>query len=623
MTPAQNEKQLENTKIEQNNHKIDEQKKWIKIPKEDIFKNYKWYELFKDSLLSDPKYKKEDILKILEKVDELELQMYLDSNLDDWNLINLKIDDFINDFKSLITWNKNEKNEKNIDIILEKKEIENTKEDEKWINLKDNNLEEIDKEKEKIKENEKKEINEQIKNTNNANEKYINDVKEAQEKIKRNISKYNELFKWEKINDLIATTQKKFDIVEDLIAKNKSPEEIEKAIENHHNSVKELTSFLSDKNNAKSFFDKLSKEKPELYAETYQALASISWLWEQFKSWWIDDKPYIKEDITKDPRFPDAPEWKVEKRWDLLSYWDKLIDEKTGKAYIIWENWYKLETSLNIPNLTETKVKFQKERLEILESIDNSKNILNLLENKYTIKNRIENLEKQKTWIIWEDTQINIEINLLSKELEQIQNKLKQVVPNYNETQDDLLKSFLEKSIKEDNEKLEELEEKYTKEIKDLYEKAWTNVKENDEKTRETLNILDSIWFTLIPKNITDDIIATINKNPENYWFESRIDLKNWNFWWINNQLTKERFIKKINKMISSKETEPITTNEIDDILVKKIEKDKNSQEERNKELLGKFSTYWIINDLWIWDKEKLESNLILKEKETTNKETK
>jgi hypothetical protein len=141
------------------------------------------------------------------------------------------------------------------------------------------------------------------------------------------------------------------------------------------------------------------------------------------------------------------------------------------------------------------------------------------------------------------------------------------------------------------------------------------------EATRQTTLLLDSIWFTLIPQHITDDIIATINKNPEYYWFESRIDLKNWNFGWINTIATKERFIKKFNKMISGKEWEPITTEEINNILVKKIEKDKNSQEEKNKELLNNFSKYWIMKDLWTWDREKLESNLTIKEKETPKTE--
>lgn len=43
--------------------------------------------------------------------------------------------------------------------------------------------------------------------------------------------------------------------------------------------------------------------------------------------------------------------------------------------------------------------------------------------------------------------------------------------------------------------------------------------------------------------------------------------------------------------------------------MVKKIEKDKESQEEKIKNFLAKFSTYNIMNELWVWDREKLESN--------------
>ncbi|MDD4151248.1 MAG: hypothetical protein PHR68_01415, partial [Candidatus Gracilibacteria bacterium] len=262
-------------------------------------------------------------------------------------------------------------------------------------------------------------------------------------------------------------------------------------------------------------------------------------------------------------------------------------------------------------------------KLEIKEKIETQEDTLReIKEYKDTIVYQ-KSLKKELEGLGETDINSKLRISEIKSQLNLIEKYINFTKERYHQIEEE---SFEEKTLKklEDLKNEEkELDERYTKEIKDLYEKSGNKVKENDEKTRETLNILDSIGFTLIPKNITDDIIATINKNPANYGFDSRIDLKNGNFGGINNDLTKIRFIKKINKMLSSKETEPIGNDEIDNIIVKKVEKDKDSQEEKNKELLGKFSKYGIINDLGIWDKEKLESNLTLKEKQETQKETK
>ncbi len=414
--------------------------------------------------------------------------------------------------------------------------------------------------------------------------------------------------------------------------------------------VSELEKFLSKPENRKAVFEKLAQSwDDKLYNSTKQALESLS---PNIKNLLSDISDYPLPLATPPEYFPTAKEWEVTKRWDVVSYGDASVDLKTGKAYITSENWYKLEAHVDKLDAMPTRIKFQKERLDILEKLETEKTFQKnaettlkyikeekVFDKKKDLEKELENKksEKKSPKKSANELQIDLEITQIERELELVNKKIDEIKKAFpkdpNQKEEDYIENlgnFLEtklSSSKQEIEKLgkqlEENKENYEKEISDLLEKNWKEVNNSLETTRRTTLLLDSIGFTLIPQHITDDIIATINKNPEHYWFESRIDLKNGNFGWINNTLTKERFIKKFNKMISWKEWEPITSEDINNILVKKLEKDKDSQGERNKELLAKFSTYNIMSDLWTWDREKLESNLTLKEKETTNKETK
>ncbi|MDD5213390.1 MAG: hypothetical protein PHG82_03120 [Candidatus Gracilibacteria bacterium] len=525
-TIKQNESpNLETTKvsIETKNNQNDS----LKLAKEDVLKAYKGYDLFKQSLLSDPNYKKDAILQILEKVDEMDLQMYLDSNVDDGNLVNLKINDFIVNFKGLTV---EKKEEKKIDLMINSNDSKKDFIKNKTIAVKNETI--------------------AVKNETIQKE---NGLKTLNEKL----PKLKELFK----GDIEIEN-----ILNQIDANKENPNEV----------LKLVNQLLSTKEKATKFFDKIAATgDKELYESTYKSFENLG----------VSIPAYIpkaiyeikKEKIGKDPRFPDAPDGKVEKRGDLLSFGDKLIDERTGKAYIISNNGYKLETSLNVPNLTEMKVEHQEKRLELLETINTDKKILELLGNKKKIKKDIEDLEKQKKGGLGEDTGVNIAINLLQKELEQIQAKLAVAVPNYRENQDDLLASFLETSIKENEENLAKLEEKYRKDLSELYTKSADKVKENDEATRETTRFLDLIGFSMLPQEITDRIIKNVintseRSKPEiaelgfvNNLHPGKSDLLGLNGL-MGDDIIKQKkaFLKMFNKMMTGEMEKPIPTSDTD-----------------------------------------------------------
>lgn len=619
-----------------------ESKNNLYVPKNEILKNYKWFEEFARTLYSS--YVKEETKKhfiyILEKIDANTLKDYIDFD-NNWNIFLTwkEISDFVEAKKTGFPL-------ENEDTI--KKQEENAKKDfsSDYINN-DNSL--TNKWKKEWDNNTAK----RYKNEADKYKKTKEYSNNSQNNFEIKLPELEKIFSW---NKDISENINKFKILflnKQLIDKNADKDYTEaiKLIEKNINDVKEIVNNIFDsKEKSVAFFQKIAKENPEIYSSVYESLVWVSpELEANFETWWIPKKAEWFLPVPPE-YFPTAKAWDVTKRWDVVSYGDASVDLSTGKAYITSENWYKLESHVEKLDAMPIRIKFQKERLDILEKLDEEKTFQKNAENtlKYIKEEKVfdrqkdlekdleaKKNEKKSPRKSANELQLDLEITRIEKELELVNKKIEEIKKAFpkdpNQTEEDYIANiwkFLESKLFNSKENIEKLEkaleenkQNYEKEISSLLEKNWKQVNDSLEATRQTTLLLDSIWFTLIPQHITDDIIATINKNPEYYWFESRIDLKNWNFGWINTIATKERFIKKFNKMISGKEWEPITTEEINNILVKKIEKDKNSQEEKNKELLNNFSKYWIMKDLWTWDREKLESNLTIKEKETPKTE--
>lgn len=560
-----------------------------KINKLDFLSSLDWFDTFKNLISAKeknwwlPDSIKEQLLNIFENADDTELESYFTMEL--WsNIVDLKwAKDFIEYFKKS-TWLYKEEVNKILNLDFEKLSD----------NEKEYYLKEINKYKEQISADKRKELEKKLKvKTYNEVSKVSNETgKVSNEKLE-----YAESFIKE-IQDL--------DLVNNSKINNTTKELLNNLLNTEIGTAKNLEI-------AEKLMDHLTKNTA-LLREFIQAIPADK------RQAFIDNfTNFVKSNAieNKDQKSIElADNFKIEARKHI----DIVID--AWKTTIVWENWYKLEVAYSSKELQKImqdpiNVMSNTERAEFTDKKIELKTQINELDDK--IISLDDTIEKVK---LLKELQKNPEANKENiQKLEEILWKIEILKEVHSIEELESKKYELVKNKEEKTSELENLEISFHNELENRFKKESIKWLEDEEKTRQTTLLLDSIWFTLIPQHITDDIIASINKNPEHYWFESRIDLKNWNFGWINTIATKERFIKKFNKMISGKEWEPITKDEIDNILVKKLERDKDSQEEKNKELINKFSTYNIMSDLWTWDREKLENNLNIKEKENTQTE--
>lgn len=494
--PKAQEKQTQNIVSEQ-----------INIPKSNALWKYPNFETFSKTLNTLDTKIKEKLLFILESIPEDELTMYLDMDGDNSNLITEDdIKKFIqekNNYSPKITqWNHSENTEKSFNEMTAKKETEKG----------------------------------EIENMSIANNN-ISFLEKNLQNLKQNTSGNS------RILELLSTLEGEFE-EKNLLDRGgkvlnhfKQTEIISKKIE------KTLSDIFKNKEESILFFQKLEKENPEIYAKTYSAIVWISPnIWDKFKEWWIPPVPRISKEILS--QIPGATRQNIEINNDKISYNGKTIDLKTGKAYISWEKWYAIETSMQVPNSLELRVKYQTERLEILEDIQTNEKLKKIVEHKINLKENLEKLKTQISWIIWEDRLIFSQITLIEKELKKIDEKLKSAVPGYNPEQDENLKTFLSTKIKEAEINLITIKEKFDTDMQELLWKWKDEIIARDNKKRETITFLDNLWITNINQNDLQKIINNININPLAFGFSKKIDLRNLFEWTESekNKIKKELF---------------------------------------------------------------------------------
>lgn len=507
MTPQEIQKQnIESTKIPEKEEWKNEN---LNIPKSATLSKYPNFDVFTKTLNTIDSETKAKLLAILGSIPEDELTMYIEMDADNSNLITEDdIKRFIKE-KAIYTPKLNTTINDTIDLKTE--------------TLKENWVWNLDQEKTA------KEENKKINKTNFSLfkeklpllTKAFQNNNEILDILNKITWKYNEQ---EQINKLIW-------------------DELLSATEKNQNDIKDLlNNYFSNKDNAKEFFQTLNEKNPELYKETYNAVIAISpELKNNFTAWWIPSEPYkVEKPIPEKPddkaiisQFPWAKPEDIEKRWDLVSYGDKTIDLKTGKAFISGEWWYAIETSMKVPNSLDLRVKYQKERLEIIDEIKTNEKILHLLENKETLKQKLETLKNNKSTQekSAQDLQIDIEINAIETEIKKINEKLKIAIPWYSEEQDNNLKTFLKEKITQSQEKLTALKTKFDEDMQKLLEAWQDEILARDKKVRETMSFLDDLWITNINQNDLQKIIDRINIHPHAYGFSKKIDLKAWFEW--------------------------------------------------------------------------------------------
>ncbi len=608
----------EQSKIDSQKEQI-EQQKHIQIPKKEIIiwkidnvNDFIKMGEFINNLDPDTKFK---LYFVLEKIDEWDLMDYIDDNwilssdniIDDFLQVNISI---LNDYdKQKIDTNKNNTDDKNISI-------------DSFINI----------------DNIKKQADKVYKEKASFKEEKASFKEENQQKwlelLKTNKAKYEQIFAWDefvlwKLNELELYKDK--------------PSEIERI----------LKEIFTNEEKTKDFFQKLALSwDKELYEQTYSSFVSISW-WEnsdlakKFEEWKIPPFP------TPPEYFPTAKAWEVTKRWDIVSYGDASVDLKTGKAYITSENWYKLEAHVDKLDAMPTRIKFQKERLDILEKLETEKTFQKNAENtlkyikedkvfdkKKDLEKKLENKksEKKSPRKSANELQIDLEITQIEKELELVNKKIDEIKKAFprapNQTEEDYMESiarFLESKLFSSKQEIEKLEkqleenkENYEKEISDLLEKNWKAVNDSLEATRETTRFLNLIWFSSLPQEITDKIINNIiNTSKRNesqiaeLWFVSNLKPGKSDFLWLNwlvwEDIVKQKkaFVKMFNKMMTWETEKPIPTSDSDLLNQEKEISHKYKQEINGILFKEPFE--------WTWKQGIMEANLFKTNKKETS----
>jgi len=268
----------------------------------------------------------------------------------------------------------------------------------------------------------------------------------------------------------------------------------------------------------KAIYDWFSELSPSLWNSIGKKFTSPKSLFDNYYSW-EKSNTHIEN-------------WKLKVAWideeELKRNWDTV--------YSSGENWfwriYKLSEIPPVMNsiVEKTSYSLEMELPDISKELDYDRRVLS--EKIWTIDKSIDkkkvSLEARKKDLArkkenWEDTaEIEATIERLEIEIEWLE-KDKKI------------------SYKEFEKKL------------DIYKEEFENKIEQKEKTqKDTLVFLWEIGFDLIPQDITDHLIEMININPSLYWFDTKIDLSNWELWFstldsrwldINN---KKRFLKSI-----------------------------------------------------------------------------
>lgn len=548
---------------------------------------------------------KSQLFFVLENISERDLIFYIE-NYGQLDSID-RIYDFLN---------------KNIEVIQKYQNIEKIKSIFDWTSFERKTK--IIQEKSEQERSKTKKITE---NKDNKSEKLKNTREYRILTLKSNIPKYENLFSW-------------YDEIIKFVYELKRQE-----IQKDPDKIKYiLNKIFSQKDKAIDFFQRLAlSQDKELYQKTYQSIITISpELESKFKSWWIDNTlPEIDSVFW-------VPKKEVKKNWTKLSYQDLIFDSKTEKWFIKWKNWYKLEMDFWKIDITWIKLNYQKQRVHIFEELkelknleQNLKNILQditwnwedlwIFEKKEQLENKLNELKKQKTAPNKnaKDLIIDIQINLISKELEYIKSRIQKIKNMFNintqennfETKQKLITIitnfiyFNQEKQKTLTNKLQDINMRMQKEVSTALIWKYDYIKKQAERKRETLQFLDNIGFSLIPQSLSDILIYEINNSKElinnNLWWDkiyTDIDFLKWSFWWSETESfnkSKKTFLKLFNKIISWNPNKPISTEEIETI----VDKKEYWKYWNNTKIIEIFEEYEIYNN-WNFRLEKMIKNV-------------
>lgn len=219
--------------------------------------------------------------------------------------------------------------------------------------------------------------------------------------------------------------------------------------------------------------------------------------------------------------------------------------------------WYKLKTDLAVWDFYPATVEYEEVRQDLEPKISSLKDAIVYIENLNLDNISLEDIKSTLLSILWQDLYTYFGIaNISSKE--DIKTSIVPLIRN---------------RLWEFEDKLKKAKEKYKRDLESLEWEYRKKLFERDEKTKDMLKFLHSIWFDLIPQSITDQLIDYLNSQNSlrgALWFTWEIDLWKGLLWssqdlgdsdvWVQEKFLFARFV---NIFISSWEEGPINTSAI------------------------------------------------------------
>jgi len=567
--------------------KLNEQKNQL-LEFKDKFWNLEWYQDFEDFfnwiddnvtyINKDNKERnlKKDFLIVFENgKDNSDIKDYFDlDNFWEWFPTD---EDLIKDFIEKFWWILSSLDWSSEDIKVEKQE--NNQEEklniqEEKLNIQEEKLN-IQEEKANIQE-EKANIQEEKANIQEENktrsekieEKKLNEYREKEEKQKQEeiLLKINEIKNkyWEFFTP---------DLIKEAL-QNPEYQEWKNKKENAKNWV-EL--FIIEKN-YKTLLDTAKQRDLENWIDPKSENSNYSKLYKslvELRNTWLDiELNDIDEELDKYSKQPTNSVWKtkvdltkiaIDKssyeytkiKWERIIYWDQIVDlwKNPPEKYIKSEDWYELKSAeLDYRVDREAKKDIYKKEKQIKENKSEIK------QNNIKVKKvkELENLD-----LLSEELYKKVDKNIREKierfsdnpENQELQKEIKNDIKKYI----DWLVLYFEK----ENERFELENEELKDDLKILKQGIEDEklvfkkrVLEKDEKVRESLKVIESLWWKNFPQEFFNQIIAEIQNwmlIPE-LWksFDiQNIDLSNNNFWELKTEDTPDNFRENMTRFFN------------------------------------------------------------------------
>lgn len=390
---------------------------------------------------------------------------------------------------------------------------------------------------------------------------------------KENESKIDKLLTLKTKSEEIKEDYKEF-FTDEIIKKTKESDDYLKWLENNKDKTVEL--YIIEKNYKELLQKSLQKDIENKVSPTdkksnsYKLFSQLqaledSWLNIQaeltFKLLLAEHSPdnSISSTKTSLARLSiDTSEYhKTEIHWDILVYWDQVVNLATNEKFIKSKLWYLLKSS---------DLEF-KEGREYQERIDKTND-----EVKWIDKEIKSNNEK-----IWAVNNL-AKLDLLSDELfKKVDNDIRKKIEKFSdEPNNEQLKQEIVNDIKEYIKKLVSIFEKQNKELserKDKLSESLIKLKEDYEKSekqfksklekkdkmqRESIKFINRIALDVIPQNLLNRLIDMLKSNmiiiPGLDIDRQAINLENQQFWnsvTVENETLWERnLIKFLNKLV-------------------------------------------------------------------------